>query len=123
MGANERYRRTPRGQYIRHKMNAKARGVPFQLTYRQWLAVWTLSGKWRRRGSRPRQYVMCRKGDRGPYAIGNVYIATNAHNAREANRTSWQQDGVRRRHTARSTTVTFDGVSCAPSWGRVDYLA
>jgi hypothetical protein len=115
MDANTRYRATPRGQYIRHKMNAKARGVPFQLTYRQWLAVWTLSGKWRRRGREPRQYVMCRKGDRGAYAIGNVYIATNAYNMREANRTSAQPDGVRvlRRHTARSTTVTFESSEAA----------
>ncbi len=104
-----RYRATPRGAYCFHKANAKYRGVPFLLTYRQWLCIWCTSGHWRERGNRPQQYVMARKGDRGAYACGNVSIKTNAQNRQEAYNTTWQADGPRRRHTKRTTTVRFSG--------------
>jgi hypothetical protein len=103
-----RWRRKPRGAYSRHRENAKRRGVPFLLTYRQWLAIWCLSGKWSQRGNRQHEYVMCRRGDRGAYAVGNVYIAQNSHNLELS---LWTRPararGVHRRHTANSTAVTF----------------
>lgn len=69
-----RYRRTLRGAYSKHKENAKRRGVGFLLTFEEWSAVWKDSGRLRWRGHRPGCYVMCRTGDEGPYALGNVYI-------------------------------------------------
>jgi hypothetical protein len=98
----KRYRRTLRGRYTRHKANAKRRGVPFLLTYGQWLIIWKLSGKLAGRGPRMRQWVMCRVDDVGAYEWGNVYIGRAKHNLVDTNRTR-----VVRRHTARSTTVTY----------------
>lgn len=81
----------------------------FTLTYRQWLCIWTTSGHWHERGNRPGQYVMARKGDRGAYACGNVYIITNEQNRQLAYDTTWRPDGPRRRHTRKAATVTFSG--------------
>jgi hypothetical protein len=102
-----RYRATPRGKFARHRENAKRRGVPFLLTYAQWLEVWLESGHWHERGNGPDEYVMHRVGDRGAYKQGNVYIDTNARNLALANSTSVLPGGPRYRHTARTTTVTF----------------
>ncbi len=74
MTPNERYRRTWKGAYTLHKINAKRRGVPFELTPTQWRVIWFVSGHWRQRGPRMGQYVMHRLGDVGPYAWGNVFI-------------------------------------------------
>lgn len=106
MTPNERYRRTPRGKYTLHKINAKRRGVPFLLTFGQWWVIWCFSGKWKRRGWRPGRFVMCRVGDAGAYEWGNVYIGPAKHNLRDAAKKGGMV--VKRRHTARSTTVWFD---------------
>lgn len=71
-------------QYRNHKDGAKVRNIPFLLTFEDWLNIWITSGKYDKRGRNKGQYVMCRKNDAGPYAIGNVYIETNAHNTRDA---------------------------------------
>lgn len=104
----KRYRRTPRGRYQKHSENAKRRGVPFLITYDEWLAVWAESGRIASTG-----YVMCRIGDEGPYTVGNVYIGTKAQNTAERNR--W----YRRVHSANSTSVipaerTIEGAATAP---------
>lgn len=83
---HKRYAQTPKGKYIRHKANAKRRGVPFLLTFKQWWGVWKRSKRWNRRGNgKADDYVMCRKGDTGAYAIGNVYIGTHGANTAERN--------------------------------------
>lgn len=74
MTPNARYRRTWKGMFTLHKINAKRRGVEFELTPNQWKAIWFMSGHWRDRGPRMGQFVMCRVGDAGPYAWGNVFI-------------------------------------------------
>ncbi len=74
---------TPTGAYRMQKKNAAARGIPFHLTVTQWWDIWQTSGKWDERG-RGQGYVMCRRGDEGPYAVGNVYIDTAAHNSSDA---------------------------------------
>src|SRR5262245_57226469 len=67
-------------KYRAHRANAQARGIPFRLTFKQWVAIWNGSGKWNQRGNRPGQYCMMRPGDHGAYEIGNVRIALNAEN-------------------------------------------
>jgi len=69
--------------YTTHKHGAKARGVPFLLTFDEWCAIWRESGKFAQRGHRGDQYVMARFGDVGPYAVGNVRIITARENALE----------------------------------------
>lgn len=104
MTRQERYRRTPRGQYAKHKENAKRRGVEFLLSFDAWWDIWTKSKRWNQRGWRPGQFVMCRYGDTGPYVTGNVYIGGAKRNLKDARKKAVR---VIRRHTARSTTVTY----------------
>jgi hypothetical protein len=100
---SKRWRATPRGQYSVHKKNAKDRGVGFELTFEQWWEIWNERPHWwARRGNRAGCYVMCRRGDVGPYAVGNVYIGTFSRNIRERNKSV-----AVKRHTARTTTVTY----------------
>lgn len=82
-----RYAGTPRGKYVRHKANAKRRGVGFELTFAQWWHIWDVSGKWLLRGNRKGKYAMLRIADAGPYCIANVYIARMEVNTCECNRT------------------------------------
>lgn len=71
--------RTPRFAYSSQRNNARHRGIPWELTLGQWWSIWEASGKWEQRG-RGQGYVMCRRGDAGPYAVGNVFIATAREN-------------------------------------------
>lgn len=71
--------RTPRGAFLSQKRNASVRGIGWELTFWQWWTIWQESGHWHERG-RGQGYVMCRVGDEGPYAVGNVFIATSAEN-------------------------------------------
>lgn len=73
------YSRTPLGAFKSQKNNAGRRGIAWKLTTWQWWTIWQESGHWARRG-RGQGYVMCRKGDIGPYAAGNVVIATAVEN-------------------------------------------
>jgi hypothetical protein len=82
--AERRYQQSARGRYIRHKVNAKRRGVEFLLTFEQWLKVWLDSGHWC--DTRNGGFHMCRHGDVGPYALGNVYIGSKGTNCAERNR-------------------------------------
>ena len=66
---------------------AGKRGIPFLLTYEQWLEIWKSSGKLSERGVRRGQYVMARHGDKGPYAADNVRICTVGENGAE--REAW----------------------------------
>lgn len=83
--AQRRYARTPRGQYQRHRQNAKDRGIEFLLTFDEWWHIWMQSGFWEIRGNRPGRCNMMRYGDCGPYAVGNVHIGTHRANVIERN--------------------------------------
>jgi hypothetical protein len=74
-------------KYKRQKKSAEKRGIEFILTYNDWLAIWMKSGKLDKRGRHKGNYVMCRKNDSGPYAVGNVFIATTSDNVKEAHKT------------------------------------
>lgn len=69
-----------KGRYTRHKANAKRRGVPFDISYEDWAALWLRSTYYGLPG-----FAMCRYGDEGPYAVGNVYIGSRRVNARDRN--------------------------------------
>src|SRR5215831_15469175 len=72
-----------RRTYDLHKGSAKQRGIPFDLTYEEWLSIWTASGRMAERGSGLNQYCMARFNDEGGYSIDNVRIITNAENSAE----------------------------------------
>ena len=81
--------KSPKGRYYQHKCSAKRRGIPFHLTFEEWMEVW--GSKYELRGAGG--YVMCRNGDTGPYAVGNVFIATGADNTRDADPAKFVSNG------------------------------
>jgi hypothetical protein len=70
------------------RRNARARGIAFELTLWQWWTIWQDSGHWHERGTGAEKYAMCRFNDVGPYAVGNVYIATNRQNSLDYRKTA-----------------------------------
>lgn len=80
-------------RFCEQERNANRRGIAWELTFDQWLSIWTSSGRWNERGTRRGQYVMARFGDAGPYAIGNVEIVRAEKNNSDGNRgktLSWE---------------------------------
>jgi hypothetical protein len=75
-------------QYHNHKARAKRKGIPFELTFDQWLKIWLDSGHYYEKGTKRGQYVMSRYKDQGGYTINNVHIQTVGDNTREAFTTS-----------------------------------
>lgn len=96
--ANARRYAKPEGKYVRHRLNAKQRGIPFQLTFEEWWSIWQKSGHWHERGHGGKHYVMARFGDKGPYAIDNVKIITNDENMREWELTPEMRAKLRESH-------------------------
>lgn len=84
--------------YRRQQKNAANRGITWELTIPQWLAVWQESGKMHLRGRGKGRYVMSRMNDEGAYRVGNVYIQLSTQNNR---------DGIAK---ARNTKVKHTGV-------------
>ena len=72
-------------KYMQQKRDARNRKIPFEITFEDWLEVWTRSDHWNSRGKFPGGYVMGRIGDIGPYARHNVHIITSHENALERN--------------------------------------
>lgn len=71
-------------QYNNHKARAKRKGVPFELSFDEWMKIWTDSGHYHEKGTKRGQYVMSRYKDQGGYTIDNVYIQTVGANTKEA---------------------------------------
>jgi hypothetical protein len=71
-------------QYGQHRLNSKKRGIPFLLTFEEWLDIWTASGHLSERGRGAGKYVMARFGDTGPYSKTNVSIQSYLQNASDA---------------------------------------
>jgi hypothetical protein len=71
--------------YTQQKSNAKQRGVDFELSFTDWLAIWLWSGKLEERGRGADKYCMARIGDTGSYSRCNVYITINAKNISDGN--------------------------------------
>ena len=76
---------TPLRAYSFHRYGARERQISFDLTLWQWWTIWRDSGHWDDRGP-GRGYVMCRYGDVGPYAVGNVFIGPGVENTAAAHK-------------------------------------
>lgn len=101
------YARTPVGAFNSQKMNAAKRGIGWDLTFWQWWTIWRESGHWHERG-RGQGYVMCRRGDVGSYAVGNVFIdkaTVNSSEGRGKNRPADLPIGVRRENSGRYSAL------------------
>jgi hypothetical protein len=68
------------------RARAKNRGIAWEMTFEQWLEIWTASGKIELRGKGVGKYVMSRHGDAGPYSVGNVEIVPYEQNAGDVNK-------------------------------------
>ena len=68
-------------KFQKHKSGAKARGIEFDLTYDEWLAIW--GQKLEDRGRHAGQSGMLRTRDEGGYSVGNVRIGTPKENQQE----------------------------------------
>lgn len=70
----------PTRAFNAQRQNAAKRNIGWELNLWEWWSIWQQCGKWSQRG-RGQGYMMCRKGDLGPYAIDNVFIATGCENS------------------------------------------
>ena len=70
-------------KFCHQKANAKARGIEWLMSFDEWWAWWQVDGRWARRGNKPDDFCMARKGDAGPYSLGNVFLATFRENCRD----------------------------------------
>ena len=77
------YKAKPLSKYRGQKSAAKIRGIEFKLSFDEWLWFW--NGHWDKRGKKAHQLCMCRKGDKGVYEIGNIYLDTNSNNTKLMN--------------------------------------
>lgn len=75
--------KSPKEKYLCQKWRAKVRGVPWEISFEDWWAIWDASGKYHLRGIQLDNYVMARFGDKGPYHKDNVRICTVAENNAE----------------------------------------
>jgi hypothetical protein len=82
---------------FRRQRSAEQRGVPFEMTFEEWLGIWRSSGRLHQRGTARGSYQMGRIGDVGPYCSSNVSIISQQENMRQA------AENKRRRLTAAST--------------------
>lgn len=85
---------TIKDQYNKHKWTAtKQRGIDFDFTFEEWCAWWEkhLGPNWAvMRGCKKGQYVMSRRGDKGPYAAHNVRCILAEHNHLERLSKMWK---------------------------------
>lgn len=107
-----RHASKPTRCFAAQRQNAAKRGIGWELNLWQWWCIWQQSGKWQQRG-RGQGYVMCRKGDAGPYAAGNVFIApARVNSSEQARKKSDLPMGVRKnkRYAGYSAHRSINGV-------------
>jgi hypothetical protein len=71
------------------RATAARRGISFEMPFQVWTAWWEkqLGPDWfQKRGKRRGQYVMARKGDKGPYKIGNISCLKTEDNVSQMKR-------------------------------------
>jgi hypothetical protein len=73
-------------KYNRQRHRAKQRGVDFKLSFEDWMNIWLESGHWNQRGKGKGKYNMSRIDDAGSYEVGNVFIQSHEHNARDGHK-------------------------------------
>lgn len=71
-----------KARFVSQKHGAEHRGIGWELTFDQWLEWW--GSDLDRRGNGPLDLQMCRRGDAGPYSLGNIYKGTQKENAQTA---------------------------------------
>lgn len=80
---NDFIRHTKAAKYMHQRYAAKGRGIEWEISFPEWVAVWMESGHFEDRGKGKGKYCMARHGDTGPYKIGNVSIQPYQKNSSE----------------------------------------
>jgi len=75
--------RSLRDRFCENRYRAVERGEPWELTFEQWLKIWTVSGHLHERGNKRGNFCLSRISDKGAYAVGNVRIITVVQKTRE----------------------------------------
>lgn len=70
-------------KYSAHYKGAIYRGIPFQMTFEEWVQWWNTDNRWSNRGTGKNKLCMARLNDEGPYNISNVKCITNSENSKE----------------------------------------
>ena len=81
-----KWRPTYRRVFVRCRADAERRGIPWRLTLDEFVGLWGMD--WDRRAVE--KLDLCRTGDEGDYALGNVRIDTRANNIAEMSRVAEQ---------------------------------
>jgi hypothetical protein len=110
-------------KYNEHKRSAKQRGIPFLLTYDEWLAIWQASGHFDERGKRRGNYCMARFGDAGPYSVDNVRIITMVENAAERSRVAIEQVKLMARNIAKRRAAEREEQMLLPRYPKLSAAA
>jgi hypothetical protein len=76
-------------RYRTQQKRAKQRGIAWEITFAEWVTVWTDSGKLAERGTNSNAYVMGRNGDVGPYSVSNVSIIPLKQNVKDGVARYW----------------------------------
>lgn len=72
--AREQYRKSPTAKFVRAQAAARRRGVPWELTFNQWLNLWEDSGHCNADGPNTTQYRLVRFNDTGAFRMGNAVV-------------------------------------------------
>lgn len=94
--------------YKWHRTNSQRRGIEFLFSFDEWKQWWIDSGKWELRGVGKNKFCMCRMNDVGPYAVWNVYCATNGKNLSDAHLGKPKSEETRKRISIALTGKTKD---------------
>ena len=106
-----RYRSKEYEAFSHQRQRTKARGLPWELSFDEWMEIWKESCKFSERGRNG--YQMCRIGDEGGYTRDNVYIAHSSTNKADAYKNGKQPksrvrtDGKYGRYISRTTKGTY----------------
>ena len=95
-----------KAKFQQHRYFArKHRNIEFNLTFEEWVEIWLTSGHWEQRGCKVGQYCMSRYGDKGPYALGNVFIQLHSNNLTEAHlgksKPKWSDEAKQKQSNSR----------------------
>ncbi len=97
-------------KYCIQRQAAKKRGIPWEITFPEWLSVWRESGLMEFRGVGRAGYCMARHGDEGAYRVDNVSIKSCVENSREGIQKSHSQGKLKQNKSSRAL------LGCGRGW-------
>lgn len=78
-----RYSESLEERYRQQERQARHRGIGWEFTFESWHQLWLDSGKLHLRGKGSGKFVLGRRGDVGPYSVGNCDVIPFEQNIRD----------------------------------------